>query len=505
MKLKRLHESLESRFGLAVLLFFSVLARFSFLGLRPLEGDEGIIIKIAKSETLRGLIDNVSKDVHPPLYHAAEFVSFKLFPVSEFSARFLSAFCGVFAAYFIYLLFSRLANRKVAFWVSALSIINPVLTYHFAEVRPYGLLVMLVFAQLYLFAKLLDKQKYSDLLWFFVLSSLLILTQYISFALLAGEFLYILISSRKSLRLATVLSGLGSVVVFIVFWGRAFLNQIQGRSLEQSQILNIRQNAIGLFNAFYRFLSGRLFLDLDPSISKNLAFLKAEPVLFLIFVLSILAGLSLLIWGVINLYKQNRKNFWFIIIVFAPLLLSALLSSEIGPRASRYLLFLAPFCLYIIVELMSNKKSLIKNLVFSIFIVLYIASFIHGIWFERKKPGVNAIANYLQANANSGDSILIRGGFGGGEELVLRYYLGGQADDLKINDLYGDYQVGNLNVIKSRDPLKQISELQDANVGKNVWFYDMTYAFEDKTTDVPFVKIDLGKDKENKELLLYKF
>ena len=500
------------RFNLKIvfLVILGVIARFAFFPLRPLDGDEGIVIKIAQSANLFELFANVAKDVHPPVFHFLEFLILKVAPVSEFSSRIISVLAGLIAVYFIYLVFKKLGSEKIAFWVAVLSTINPVLTYHFAETRPYGLQVLLIFINLYFFLKIKENasaksENTKDLIYFTIGSILMVLTAYLSFAILLGELLYMVIfEGLHKLNYKKIISGVLVIGTFALLWGSNFLSQLQGRMSEQSQTLQFKDNLLGLFNAFYRFFAGRMFLDLDPSISKNLEFLKSDPLKFIVFFLSIIVPLALFVWGVVALFNKEKDNFYLIGCVFAPLILAALISSEIGPRSARYLLFLVPFCLYVILELVFLKKTLLKNLIFSVLIIIYAAAFVHGFYFERAKPGVNAIARHLDKFGKVGDRILVRGGFGGGEELVLKYYLE-KPSDFEITDLYGDYQTGNLAEIKSRDSLKYIKNFKSQSKAKNIWFYDMTYSFDDSKSGMDFEKNILGKDKENKDLVLYKF
>ncbi|MFH1909692.1 MAG: glycosyltransferase family 39 protein [bacterium] len=501
---------MRTRLNIIFLLLITVITRFLFFALRPLDGDEGIVIKIAESTNLSELFSAVAKDVHPPVFHFLEFLVLKISPVGEFSSRLISVLAGLVAVYFIYLVFKKLSSEKIAFYVAVLSTINPVLTYHFAEARPYGLLVLFIFINLYFFLKIKENasaksEKAKDLVFFTLSSILMLLTAYLSFAILLGELLYLVIfEGLHKLNYKKIISGVLLIVTFALLWGSNFLLQLQGRMSEQSQTLQIKDNLIGLFNAFYRVFAGRMFLDLDPSISRNLEFLKLDPLKFIAFFLSVIVPLGLFAWGVIALFKNKKDNFYLIGCVFAPVILAALISSEIGPRSARYLLFLAPFCIYIILELVLLKKSLIKNLLFGAFVIIYVAAFAHGFYFERKKPGVDVIARFLGENAKVGDRVLVRGGFGGGEELILKYYLE-KPSDFEITDLYSDYQTGNLAEIKSRDPLSYIENLKKSAKAKNVWFYDMTYSFDDSKSGMRFEKNILGKDKENKDLILYKF
>ena len=491
------------KYRLAFLIVLAVVARFLFLGLRPFDGDEGIIIKIAQSSNFKAMIANVVNDVHPPLFHALEYIVLHIFRLSEFSARFLPAICGILAIWPIYLVIKKLSDQKVAFWVSLLSIFSSVLAYHSAEVRPYALFTLIFFWQFYLFLQIQEKRSLFVCFSFLVSCFFLILTQYIGLFVLAGELLYLVCANRKACTLKNISAGLIAVLLFVSFWGKTFLHQLSGRSFEQSQAIDLEANLIGIFNAIYRFGAGRLFLDLDLSIQKNLEFARVQPLQFTIFTLSLIVPLILLIWGIIAVFKNNRKAFWLNVLTVLPIFVAALVSNEIGPRSARYLSFLAPFYLFFVAYPFFKSKNSIFYILYSIFLVIFLSAFINSLYFERTKSGVNKIAEYLSANAAPEDYILVQGGFGGGEELVLHYYLANGAQNKKIFDLYGDYQVGNLATIKSRDPLEYIARLKKESPA--VWFYDLTYSFDKNSLiGYKYSEIDLGQDKEEKNLIVYK-
>jgi len=518
----------KNNWQILVLIAIAAIFRFVFLGLRPFDGDEGVVIKMAQAANLHQLFANVANDVHPPLFHLLEFISLKVFSVNGFTARLLSAIAGILAIWPIYKVFEKLENysnvlnlpagkagnlridtranyaKIVAGAVAVLSVFSAVLSYHAAEVRPYALLTLIFFAQFYFFLRILEKRSLLLTCNFILSTFLLILTQYIGLIILAGEILYIILLRRKALTWQNVTAGILSVVLFAFLWGRAFLHQLAGRRVEQDQLISFKANIVGVFNAIYRFGAGRLFLDLDLSISKNLDFAKSSPLLFIIFVLSVIVPLVLLILGMRAVYLKNHQTFWLIIIVLLPLILAALVSSEIGPRAPRYFSFLAPFYLYFIVSgVLAINKKFRKYTLAGIFVAIFLAAFVNGIYFERKRPGVNKIAEYLIQDAKPNDALVIMGGYGGGESWVANYYLGPKAQELRIVDLYGDYKVGNLRDVKSRDPIGQIESAEGGNTG--VWFYDLTYSVDQsRLAALNPEKINLGKDKENKELVLYK-
>ena len=485
-----------------VLLAVAAMARLLFLGLRPFDGDEGVVIKIAQAANLKALFGAVANDVHPPLYHFLEFLSLKILPFNEFNSRLVSALAGIFSIWLIYLVFKKITGEKVAFAVALLSIFSATLGYHAAEVRPYALFTLIFFWQFYLFLKIIERRNLYLSFYFCTLTFALILTQYLGFIVLFGEGIYLLIGQREKIK-SLWLAFVAPVFLFAFVWGGQFYHQFAGRMAEQSQTLNLKANIIGLINALYRFGAGRLFLDLDLSPAKNIAFLKSNSLMFTIFVFSVLVPLVLLTFGILHSIRSKDKNLPLILCLIAPFILAALVSSEIGPRAVRYFSFIVPFYLYFICKMLFDKKIWPKIL-FAAFLCLYLASFANQIYFERTKPGVNKIAEYLREHGEKGDTVVIRGGYGGGEELIAKYYLGERTKDISVIDIYGDYKVGNLKKLKARDPLEGIRDFK--KIDQRVWFYDFTYEFDPaRATDLNPEKISLGRDKENKEIVLYKF
>lgn len=486
-----------------LLLLLAAIARLAFLGLRPFDGDEGVILLAARAANLGALIGAAARDVQPPLLHILEFFTLKIFPFNEFSARLVPALAGILVIAPIYFVFEKLSNKTTAFWVALASVFSAVLGYHSAELRPYGLFTLIFFCQFYFYLKVLEEKKRSSIFLFSLFTYLLIMTAYIGFIMVLGEFLYVILRKRKAANWTNAISTIAPVVIFGLLWGKTFLNQVVGRAGEQSQALNLKANFSGLINALYRFGAGRLFLDLDLSVSKNIAFLKSSPILFVVFVISVLVPIALIILGLNTLYRKNKEVLYLLILLFAPIILAAAVSSEIGPRCARYLSFMAPFYLFIIINyLLDEKRRIFKFSFAAIFASIYLSSFVNQVYFERDKPGVDVIAEYLRANAQTGDALIIVGGYGGGEELVLRHYLQDTADRLRIYDIYGDYSVGNLDKVKARKPdefaLKAFGE------SGRVWLYDFTYRVKAEDFAPNSVKtVSFDRDKENKEIILY--
>lgn len=486
---------------LIFIVLIATIVRFFWLGLRPFDGDEGIILKMASESKISNLFLSVAADVHPPIFHFLQFVSDKIFSLNEFTARIVSTFSGILSIFLIFKYFLRKTDLKTALAIALLAVFSSVLAYHSGEVRPYALFTAIFFGQLLALDNYLNnKSGLKNNFYLVILSALLILTQYLGFIVLFGEFLYIMIKERKKFWKSLTIF-LSSVIIFAIFWGKPFIDQIAGRLTEQSQATNVKDNIIGLINAIYRFGAGRLFLDLDFSISKNLAFLKSEPFLFSIFLLSILIPLSLFLYGFIHSARKRSQVFEVIVAIALPLILFGVVSNEIGPRAVRYFSFMTPFYLYYIVIALRRLNKINRIIFTTVFLSIYISAFINQQYFERIKVGAKDIAEHLNTHAKDGDALVIQGGYGGGESFIAKYYLKEKAQKLNIYDLYADYRVGNLDEIKKRNLEQSVVNA----AGSTVWFYDLTYSFNRDSAILKFEENDLGLDKEGKHLILYKY
>jgi len=486
---------------LIILLAIATLSRLAWLGMRPFDGDEGIVIKIASAGNFRELLAGIARDVQPPLTHIIEFLNLKIFSLTEFYSRLPFAILSIATIVLTFVLAGKIEKRRLPVLVALACIFSATLAYFAQEIRPYALLTFLFYLQLFAFDKFLSQKSVWSLVGFIFASFALLLTQYIAFIILFGELLYIIYAKKFNWR--SLIAVFAIVVLFVLSWGQTFLDQIQGRFMEQSQALNLKENITGVINAFYRFSAGRVFLDLSPSISKNIEFLKSNPLLFIFFIIGFVIPFALFIWGTKILYKKNKKIFIFGLFLLVPIILAAFVSSEIGPRASRYLSFLSPIYYGVIfLPITFKPKNKLALSLTIIFAIVMISGFIRG-YFERTRPGADVIAKKISQDARPQDVVIVRGGFGGGESFILDYYL----DELlnmpsKIYDIYGDYKVGNLAEIKSRKPESIIRESKTAD--NKVYYYDLTYSFDEKKlSGLLYSKENLGKDKEDKDLILY--
>lgn len=477
-----------------LILFVGAIIRLFSLGSRPFDGDEGIIVKLTNANW-QDLFSEVANDVHPPLYHALVKIT-TITSVNEWTVRIGSALLGILAIYLIYIFTKNILDKKLALVTSFFAAISPYLLYPAQEARMYALFLVLSLLSFYFFYKLLKDKKTKNIVWYILFSALMLYTQYLGFVIIGSQVIYLLFRKDQYRKIKIwTLSYVAMILLFIPQISTT-ISQFQSRVTEQSQAISLTDNIKGLIGAFYRFGAGRLFLDINPSGIKELA--SSNIWLFLFFLLSILVPFFLLGYGKYYLHKENKKIFWFVFTPVAIACLLALFSSEVGSRASRYLIYIYPF--YIMTVAYATIKiwpKLWGKIITIIFIIVSLTGIYIHFFRDVNSPGADEVAHFLSENYKDNEIILIRGGFGGGETWALDYYLN---DDQQYNiiDMFGDYEPGNLDELKAIKPEDKIDELLENH--DTVYFYDMTY----ETESIPNAIVhNLGQDKENKDLILW--
>lgn len=131
--LKKPSETTEQRLHLAIITIVGLL-RFVNLGFADLQAwdealyavrAEGVLVFGAWVDQAEFAIDGLYSALHPPLYVWLTALSFSLFDVTEFSARFFAAASGTLTLFVVYFIGRHLSNRSVGFIAALLFGLNP--------------------------------------------------------------------------------------------------------------------------------------------------------------------------------------------------------------------------------------------------------------------------------------------------------------------------------------------------------------------------------------------
>jgi 4-amino-4-deoxy-L-arabinose transferase-like glycosyltransferase len=182
--------------------------------------DEAYSVNVAHL-SLSGIVQEISRDVHPPLYYFALHYWIDLFGDSEFSARLLSAVFGILAIPLLYGIGAVLFDRATGL-IAAVFLAWSHFNIEFSqETRMYSLLALLSLASLYCFIRLLkDPRSIAALACYVVCSSLLLYTHVYAVFTIAAENLFVLLllfTSRKLFRRTFLRWVCGQVLLLLLF------------------------------------------------------------------------------------------------------------------------------------------------------------------------------------------------------------------------------------------------------------------------------------------------
>jgi uncharacterized membrane protein len=230
---QQLKESKVSRLLLLSLLLIIALGavlRVYKLGSESIWLDEAFTIQTAHG-SLPSIIEETSKDVHPPLYYFALHYWVQLFGDSEFSTRLLSAIFGVLALLAIYKLASLLFDRATGLLAALLLALSHFNIEFSQEARMYMLLTLLTLLSMYFFIKLLAGESRLALAGYIASSTLLMYTHVYSIFILAAQNFYWLslpFVSRETFKRiwkSWVLAQVALVVLFLP-WLSVLMQQV---------------------------------------------------------------------------------------------------------------------------------------------------------------------------------------------------------------------------------------------------------------------------------------
>ncbi|HEY0377776.1 MAG TPA: glycosyltransferase family 39 protein [Pyrinomonadaceae bacterium] len=194
-----------SRLVLAALVLIvaaGALLRIHELGSESVWLDEAFSIKLSHDAPAR-IIEETSKDVHPPLYYFVLHYWMMLFGDSESGSRLLSALFGVLAVVATYKVAERLFGRATALVSAALLALSRFHLEFSQEARMYTLLGLLALVSMHFFVKLVEGRSRAAFLGYVAASTLMMYTQVYSVFILAAQNLFVLtllFASRETFR-----------------------------------------------------------------------------------------------------------------------------------------------------------------------------------------------------------------------------------------------------------------------------------------------------------------
>ena len=359
-----------------------------------------------------------------PFYYMITNSWTKIFGMSEFKLRIVSALFGIASIYVIFLLGRFLFNSQAGLIAAFMLAINHQQIYFSQEARMYGMLVILTSLSAFFLLRALSSNRTAYWAAFVIANIALLYTHYFSFFILFFEGLYLLTYWQKYKKCFKQIffSGL-AIIIFYLPWIPALINQLSyGPPLDR--VIGappLSKLIVDLIQVMVQFNSW-----ISPALNDRIAlrtfnfFELTYPgwiLIISVIMLTLLLGFSF-ISGLI--YYKNRKisiNFlkdhkviflllWLSIPIFIPFLISAFSPKYAIFSDIRYVLFASP-AYYLLASLgisrLHKQKTIVLALLvlFSVFpLYSYYASFDTQQWREA--------SDYLQQNRSPDEYVFIQ-------------------------------------------------------------------------------------------------
>jgi 4-amino-4-deoxy-L-arabinose transferase-like glycosyltransferase len=217
-----------------VLALVAVLIRIKTAFAGGIWADEGFFLLVVQSPSFREMVDFLHyHESHPPLFYAVVRIWMLVFGNTDTSVRLLCALLGAGIIPAVYVTGRRLFSKRAALLAVLLVIVSPALNEHSTQIRPYGMMALLVLASCFSMLRAIERGRRSD--WAIYVASTLLLLYVHNWAWLVvigqhSAMIVHLFGRRKAqfkpLAVAWLYSWLVIVTGFLP-WLSAFLYQVR--------------------------------------------------------------------------------------------------------------------------------------------------------------------------------------------------------------------------------------------------------------------------------------
>jgi uncharacterized membrane protein len=414
-----------------------------FISKQSLWLDEYTSIQVA-DQSLKKIITGKAFDNHtPPFYYILLHFWIKM-GKTEFVLRSFSVIFGVLSIYLIYYLGKMLFNYKIALFSALLTAISPFQVYYSQEGRMYTLFMALSIAIVILFIKILNEGKLKNYLIYFIISIAGLYTHYYFAFLLVTinfAFFYKCFLNKTTIHLKQWIYLQILILIFLLPWLPVLLKITQTGGQHRKYLFSV------IPYAFFRFNVGYAIFPLNMGVKENFSVSLLNHLWELLFIFSFFGMLFLQ-----GLRKSMSGRYPDILPLwlFAPALLSMIISLKFQMLSERYLIALFPaYLLLISLAILSIKKRVIKSIITGICCFVFCLS----LWQYYFSPNFGKeqwrdVAGYISENAEENDTILVDASF---VAPVFCYYYGKCGPNVigikSINDLESRLSDKNIHII----------------------------------------------------------
>lgn len=358
--------------------------------------DEAINVTALNNFSLPGIISEYPKyDFHPPGYFAILWVWAKIFGISEIAVRLPSVIFGVANIYLVFLIGTKLLNKKLGLFAAMLLAVNPLHIYYSQEARMYAFAAFAVTLNFLMFINLAKggKVNYLSLIFY---NLLVISSDYLAFLIFPAQFFILLfLKNYQNLKKWSVIlltSILGFAWWIPIFFDQFNIGQMTALSIPGWKMVVGDQGIKALAVTFIKFIIGRI--DHPNAFLYGALF---APVAFLI---------SFFIFRAVKLSDKFSRIFLISWLV-TPIILALLISFLIPVYSYFRVLFTVPaFVLLLSFGIYKfSRKFLYLNLGLLLLIQLTAAA-IYYLNPQFQREDWKGLIQYLKTNQSSSFKIL---------------------------------------------------------------------------------------------------
>lgn len=305
-----------------VLVFLSAVVLVTGIDSVQMRPDESLVYDFTRNDLPYLVRYLAAEDSHPPLWFSSFWLWRQFVGDSEFAGRLLALFYSLLALALVYQVGRRwFGTPRYGLLAMALLGVNAFFFIHALEIRPYGLILLLVTASMWTYQRWLTKQTGRAAFWYALTLGAMLYVHYFLFVLMLVQGLYFLLR-RPSRRLLA--QGLHVVVMAGLIW-------LPWLPFAIFQVLHVRQaetiggNQRGLLGA------GSTTIPSSPDAALDLFALASNG--------QIALYAALLVVGVVFLWRKSAYRLalaW----AFGVPLVSLLINLAIAVYLPRYVVYM---------------------------------------------------------------------------------------------------------------------------------------------------------------------
>lgn len=212
------------KYPIFLILFLATLLRISHIDFVPLWNDELYNLTFISNMGENFNLKNIFLDAgNPPLFFILSNFWLYFFNKNVVLIRLLPCLIGILQVYFMYFVLNKIFDKKIALTASFLSAINIFIILESNEIRSYILAMILVLFGLYQFYKLKNDFSYKNLIFYTIISILLINIHYYCILYVISNFILGLFLFKKQ-RIAFLIANFLAALTFIPYFLKTFYN-----------------------------------------------------------------------------------------------------------------------------------------------------------------------------------------------------------------------------------------------------------------------------------------